>query len=127
MALHAKGKFPSLALRRLWARERNMLDVQFVSAVSEGSTKVMPLSSATGVAFVTRSHCGLMEISVCPRNISSEYVELTVWANELTIQLSTWRQLLYVFPKISQTCKLSMEGVEYEFSYVRHILHQTIE
>jgi len=58
-----KKTFLSLALRGLWARGRNRSNERCVSAVSEGFTKAMTPSEATGVAFVARSHCGLIEIT----------------------------------------------------------------
>jgi len=72
-SLLEKKTFPSLALRMQWARGRNMAHVRFVSAVSEGLTKAMPPSSATGVAFVVRSHCGFDRESTNVREAVREY------------------------------------------------------
>jgi len=50
--------FLSLALRKPWAREGNRPSKRFALASSEGFSKAMPPSAATGVDFVIRSRCG---------------------------------------------------------------------
>jgi hypothetical protein len=71
--------FLSLALQRLWARERNRSGARCVSAASEGPTKAVPPSEASGVAFVAQSRCGSMK-SVCTSAKHSYRTELTAWA-----------------------------------------------
>jgi hypothetical protein len=61
--LFDKKTFLSFALRTQWARGRNTPYEQLVVAVSEGFTKAMTPSNATGVVFVVRSHCGSIEIT----------------------------------------------------------------
>jgi len=42
-------------------KEKKYVHGRYASAVSEGFAKAMPPSRATGVVFVTLSHCGSME------------------------------------------------------------------
>ena len=56
--------FLSFALRLLWARERNRTHERFTPTSERRVYKGHDTKCATMVAFVTRSHCGSIEIEL---------------------------------------------------------------